>query len=243
MPPNPVTPKVTAGDGSTALTINVEGVPESYLFESSIASITCVESLLTPSIHTTVEIQDPMYYAPDGKVKDLNLFKGKKLFFNLYKKDLDKELIVEQIIYRIDNRKLMDMQLETYNMNCIDLDALTNAKNRVAKQWVCKTPTEIVKEVLNGLGAKFVNVETSVPSRNYSATNIHPYQVLSEQAEVALTDGTDPSFVHFMTFENEIGTHHFRSLAKMAAEGPVAYYTWNEKGTHEAGFSNPYSIM
>jgi len=243
MPPNRPILQTSMGDGSTILAINVEGVPESYLFESSIASITCVESLLTPSIHTTVEVQDSIYFAPDNKVKDLNLFKGKKLTFNLYKKDRDKELVVEQTIYRIDNRKLMNMQIESYGMNAIDGDALVNAKNRVAKQWVCKTPTDVVKEVLGGIGAKNVQIENSVPTRNYSATNIHPYQVISEQAEVALTNGTDPSFVHFMTFENTTGTHHFKSLASMAKAGPVAYYVWNEKGSHEGGFSNPWSIM
>lgn len=245
MPPNrqPLSSSLEAGDGTTVLAITVDGVPESYLFESSIASVTCVESLLTPSIHTTIEVQDSIYYAPDNKVKDLNLFKGKTINMNLYKKDLNKELIVKQTIYRIDNRKMMNMQIESYNMNCIDGDALKNAKNRVAQQWVCKTPTDVVKEVLGCMGARFSRVENSVPTRNYSATNIHPYQVLSEQAEVALTDGVDPSFVHFMTFENEIGTHHFRSLANMAKGGVVAYYTWNEKGSHEAGFANPFSIM
>lgn len=244
MPPNrPLSKSIESSDGSTALAVTVDGVPDSYLFESSIASVTCVESLLTPSIHTTVEVQDSIYYAPDNKVKDLNLFKGKTLSMNLYKKDLDKELIVKQTIYRIDNRKMMNMQIESYNMNCIDGDALTNAKNRVAKQWVGKTPTDVVTEVLGGMNAKFLRKENSAPTRNYSATNIHPYQVLAEQAEVAVTGGTDPSFVHFMTFENETGTHHFRSLAEMARGGVVAYYTWNEKGTHEAGFANPWSIM
>jgi len=242
-PPNKQIPVGDYGDGSTVLFMHVDGVPESYLYESSIASVTCVESLLTPSIHTTVELQDPIYFAPDNKVKDLNLFKGKTLSFNLYKKDLDKELLVKQTIYRIDNRKMMNMQMETYTMHAIDVDALSNAKSRVAKQWVCTTPTAVVTEVLNGIGAAHTHTENSVPTRNYSATNIHPYQVVAEQAEVALTNGTDPSFVHFMTFENTTGTHHFRSLADMAKGGPVAYYVWNEKGTNEAGFANPWSIM
>jgi hypothetical protein len=243
MPPAARPLSKAAGDGSTVLSIHVEGVPDSYLFESSIASVTCVESLLTPSIHTTVEVQDSIYYAPDNKVKDLNLFKGKTLTFNLYKKDLDKELVVSQTIYRIDNRKLMNMQIETYGMHAIDVDALSNAKNRVAKQWVCQTPNAVVREILGGIGAKNFDIENSVPARNYSATNIHPYQVISEQAEVALTNGIDPSFIHFMTFENTTGTHYFKSLSTMAKAGPAAYYIWNEKGSQEGGFSNPWSIM
>lgn len=239
----PPIPKTDLGDGSTILAISIEGVPDSYMYESSIVSVTLVESLLTPSIHTTVEIQDSIYWAPEGSVKDLNIFKGKTLNLNLYKKDIDAELISSQIIYRIDNRKLMNMQIETYNMHAVDSGALINSKNRVAKQWVGKSPTAVVTEILDGIGAKYNPLETSTPPRNYSATNIHPYQVISEQAEVSIANGVDPSFIHFMTFENVTGTHNFKSLANMARKGPMAEYIWNEKGTNEAGFANPWSIM
>lgn len=240
---NPIVTPTENGDGSTILTINVEGVPDTYLYESSISSLTLVESLLTPSIHATVQVQDSIYWAPNGQVKDLNKFKGKNLHISLFKKDLKKELLLKLPIYRIDNRRMMNMQLESYNMNAIDGDALVNAQLRVAKQWVCKTPFYIVSEILDNMGAAHAIVEDCTPTRNYSATNIHPYQVLSEQAEVALANGNDPSFVHFMTMENVTGTHNFRSISKMASQGPTAYYVWNEKGTTEAGFSNPFSIM
>jgi len=240
---SPLAQATPIGDGSTVLGITVEGVPDSYLFESSIESVVCVESLLTPSLHTTVQVQDPIYYAPDGQVKDLNRFKGKKLSCVLYKKDMDAELAFEQIVYRIDNRKMMNMQLETYAMNAIDSTALTNAMNRVAKQWVCTSPSDIVSEVLSGVGATNVNIENAAPRRNYSATNIHPYQVVAQQAEAALANGDDPSFVHFMTYENGTGTHNFRSIANMAKAGVVANYVWNEKGSTGAGFANPWSIM
>lgn len=233
----------SAGDPSTTLLMTVDGVPETYLYESSIASVTLVESLLTPSIHTTVEVQDPVYWSPEGKVKDLDRFKGKTLTFSIYKKDIDASLEVQQTIYRIDNRKLLNMQIETYMMHAIDNDALLNASSRMARAWVCQTPSKVVHDALNCIGAKNPNIETSSPRRNYNATNIFPYQVISEQAEVALANGTDPSFVHFMTFENVTGRHNFRSIANMAKQGSIATYTWNEKGTSEAGFTNPYSIM
>jgi hypothetical protein len=132
-------------DGSTVMVMTVDGIPDAYMYESSIASVTLVESLLTPSIHTTVEVQDPVYWAPDGQVKDLNRYKGKTLAFNLYKKDLDASLEVNQVIYRIDNRKLMNMQVEGYQIHAIDNDTLINATGRMARAWVCKTPSTIVE--------------------------------------------------------------------------------------------------
>ncbi len=230
-------------DPSTMLFMTVEGVPDTYLMDSSIASVTLVESLLTPSIHTTVEVQDSVYWAPDGTPKNLDKFKGKTLNFNLTKTSMNKGLDVQQVIYRIDSRKLLNMQIETYFIHAIDNDALMNASGRMAKAWVCQTPSSVVGEALACVGAKNPNIETSDPRRNYNATNIYPYQVISEQAEVALANGNDPSFVHFMTFENTTGRHNFRSLARMAAQGPIAKYTWNEKGSNEGGFSNQYSIM
>jgi hypothetical protein len=230
-------------DGSTVMVMTVDGIPDAYMYESSIASVTLVESLLTPSIHTTVEVQDPVYWAPDGQVKDLNRYKGKTLAFNLYKKDLDASLEVNQVIYRIDNRKLMNMQVEGYQIHAIDNDTLINATGRMARAWVCKTPSTIVEDALKCIGATHMNIESSGPPRNYNATNIYPYQVISEQAEVALANGTDPSFVHFMTFEDTTGRHNFRSLANMAKQGSVANYIWNEKGQNEGGLPNPFSIM
>jgi hypothetical protein len=62
---------------------------------------------------------------------------------------------------------------------------------------------------------------------------IHPFQVVQQQANVAL-DGDDPSFVHFMTYGNRQNgweaRHHFKSLKNLANQSPKAVYYHTETG-------------
>jgi hypothetical protein len=54
----------------------------------------------------------------------------------------------------------------------------------------------VVSDVLvNCAGAINPDIEPSLPARDYIAENIHPFQVVNQQAEVALAGGNDPSFL------------------------------------------------
>ena len=205
--------------GNILYSIGIEGVEDSYNFESSVVEFTMSESLLTPSLHTTLVIQDSIYFAPDGKVKFLDKYKGKKVSINTYKEDTKQYLDTDTILYRIDNRHPINNQVETYNMNGIDSYALSNARIRMAKYYNCKSPSDVVNDALDAVGASDRFVLPSSPIRNYNAANLYPYQIIEQQAEVAL-DGGDPSFVHFMTFENVTGKHNFRSIRSMASASP-----------------------
>ena len=79
--------------------------------------------------------------------------------------------------------------------------------------------------------------------RDYTAENIHPFQVVTQQANASLANGNDPSFVHYMTYEN-FGTHHFRSIASLAKEPPPIKkaFLYSETGA-TSGYANPYSIL
>jgi hypothetical protein len=86
-----------------------------------------------------------------------------------------------------------------------------------------------------------MDIERSDPARDYIAENIHPFQVVSQQANVSLAEGDDPSFVHYMTYQN-MGTHHFRSLKTLSQQEPVMTFLETETGI-SAGFGFPFSIM
>lgn len=79
-------------------------------------------------------------------------------------------------------------------------------------------------------------MDSASPARDYIAENIHPFQVVVQQANVAL-DGDDPSFVHFMTYKNN-GTHHFKSLKKLC-RGSVS--SGNQFYYNDGGGESKYS--
>ena len=70
--------------------------------------------------------------------------------------------------------------------------------------------------------------------RDYIAENIHPFQVIAQQANMALKGG-NPDYVHFMTYGWFGGgswpTHHFRSLSSLCQGNPVRTYSYGDTGS------------
>lgn len=175
------------------------------------------ESLLNPGLQTIVTMQS-FIYTPG---KNLDSFKGGQLQMNLQSQN--GTLSVQQKIYRLDNREFMPSNVgptEEFSLHACDQSLLNDAKSLVSESWKCKSPDEIVKKVLQSCaGVRNTDIESAAPSRDYIAENIHPFQVVAQQCNVALAKGDDPSFVHYMTYKNN-GTHHFRSL-KSLCQGTV----------------------
>ena len=119
---------------------------------------------------------------------------------------------------------------EEFTVHACDPTLLNDAKTLVSKSWKCSSPSDIVSYVLgsccNAIG---MDIQDSSPSRDYIAETIHPFQVVSQQGNVAL-DGDDPSFLHYMTYNiggSPQGIHHFRSL-KSLTQGSIykTYYAY-----------------
>ena len=154
---------------------------------------------------------------------------------------LESSMKVRQIIYRLANREIYNNNVETFAFHLCDQTLLNDAATLVSKQWNCKTPSVIVEEVLsNCAGAPTKIIEPSQPARDYRAENIHPFQVVAQQAQAALANGDDPSFLHYMTYEN-YGTHHFRSLKKLCEQEPIMEFYYSEIGAGN-GYGNPRGI-
>jgi hypothetical protein len=66
--------------------------------------------------------------------------------------------------------------------------------------------------------------------------------VVNDQAKAALASGDDPSFIHYMTYQN-LGTHHFRSLKSLCAGTTQMMYYYDEAGLAGGGYANPFGIM
>jgi hypothetical protein len=218
--------------------INVDGVP---MVDITIKEITLGESLLTPGLQTAVTLQSFVY--TQQRKNWMNL-KNKTISINMSNRapePLGRSMDVRQKVYRIDNREL-DInvgQTETLTIHACDQTLLNDAKTLVSKSWKCTRPSEIVDYILQSCaGASNPIVDSADPARDYIAENIHPFQVIAQQANVAL-DGDDPSFLHYMTYENG-GTHYFRSLKKLMHQGIVGHYFHSEANMDLA---NPSKVI
>jgi hypothetical protein len=219
-------------------------VPDETVFEITPQEVILGESLLTPGLQTTVTVQSYYHNLP---IKVLDNFKGKTISISLNRPVLAKfgypsTMEVQQTIYRLENRKMLNNVVETFTLRACDPTLLIDAETLVSKSWKCTTPSAVVSEVLPGCaGARSTDIESCAPARDYVATNIHPFKVVAEQADVALAGGNDPSFLHYMTYQNG-GTHHFRSLKSLCSASPIIEYFFDETASL-SGYANPRAIM
>lgn len=192
----------------------------------SVKEVLLNESLLNPGLQTIVTFHSYIY----TQGKNLDSFKGGQIQMNLSSRN--GSMSVSQKIYRLDNREFMPSNVsgtEEFTLHACDQSLLNDAKSLVSKSWKCETPSKIVKYVLQSCaGVRNMEVDSSQPSRDYIAENIHPFQVVAQQANVAL-DGDDPSFLHYMTYEKN-GTHKFKSLKKLCQGSPKVTFYYGDAG-------------
>lgn len=237
---------------ATSFTVDFNGDVDNAIFRDlSAEEITLTESLLTPGLQTSVKMHS---FFHNQDIKNLDKFKASVMDISINRPILtdfgyQSLLGVSSRVYRLDNRKLINNNIEEFVLHGCDDTLLDDGRSLVSKSWKCVTPSSIVDEVLSScVGAKTKDVESSSPSRDYIAENIHPFQVINQQADVALASGDDPSFVHYMTYENFTpgdprGTHHFRSLKSLTADSRgVAKFFFAETGLN-SGYGHPETII
>lgn len=219
-------------------------VSNNTLNEVTPVEIILGESLLTPGLQTYVRVHSYRHNIP---LKNIDEYKGSGISIDIERKclaafNLPSTMEVRQVVYRVEQRKPINNSVEEFIIHACDQTLLNDAATLVSKSWKCTSPSSVVSDVLrNCAGASRLDVEGSLPARDYIAENIHPFQVVAQQADVALAGGSDPSFVHFMTYKN-LGTHHFRSLYTMTRKAAIMKFDYSETGTGN-GYGVPNSIM
>ena len=241
--------KVNEVEASTYFNINVTDVPESLMDEISVKEIILSESLLTPGLQTFVRFNS---FRNTPIVKNFDLFKNKNIIINIERPILalgdslgrkyNSKMTVNQRIYRLDNRKLINNQNEEMFLRACDPTQLTDLAVLVSKSWKSTSPSSIVSYVLrNCARAQYLDIEGSNYPRDYTADNIHPFQVVNQQASYAVNGTDDPSFLHYMTFGlNGEGIHHFRSLKYLSGKSPIISYRYDETSN---SYKNVNGIM
>ena len=195
---------------STHYDIEVDGVPSSLMEEITVREIILGESLLTPGLQTSVKVHSFLH---TSAYKNLDLFKNKTINIKVSRPILkvpsgsnpayNESMTVSQTIYRVDNRKLINNQTEEFVIRACDPTQLNDLETLVSKSWKCATPSTIASYVLRTCaGVEKLDIESSNFASGYGADNIHPFQVVNQQASRAVYGSDDPSFVHYMTFQN-----------------------------------------
>jgi hypothetical protein len=215
----------------------IDGYPQ-----ISIKEIVMAESLLTPGLQTAVTIQSSIY----EKVKNFDSWKNQPLTFTLTRPGA-MSLSVNQQLYRLDNRSFMPTnvgQTEEFTIHACDKTTIEDAKSLVSRSWKCTQPGDVVDYVLGScLNAGSKRIDSGGEGRDYIAENIHPFQVVSQMANMALNND-EPDFVHFMTYENQ-GTHYFQSLKVLSDAGPSMTFKHSEVGLRDntRGYGDPSVVI
>ena len=238
----------------TSVAVTIDGASPDIVNDISWVQLVLAESILVPGLQTSLKVQNNSNYPG----KNFDSVKGLPLALTIKRKILGRygfndTMQISQTLYRLggrstttpnseDNRKLINRAVEELTFHACDPTLLNDAANLVSKSWKCTTPNAIAAEVLSSCaGAKNLNIEPSDPARDYIAENKHPFQVVSQQANAALANGNDPSFLHFMTYEKAEtgqGTHHFRSLYTMTQQPSIIDLSYTQLYSYE----NPTSI-
>jgi len=220
--------------GLFIVSLDVEG---QLVVETSVPEIQLRESLLSPTLESSAIIQSTIHTSWERNFDNL---KGRVIGFQLASPAFEDDVLqVEQIIFRMENRKRINEQTEEYTLQAVDPTIITNHSTRISKMYKCQTPDVVVTEAMAAIDAQ-VDIEKTTPARDYAATNIHPLQVLAEQADVALF-ANEPDLLHYMTFKDG-GTHHFRSIKSLTQEKSKFAFVYNEKG-FGLQLGDPHNIM
>lgn len=236
---------ISENDALASFEVSWGGVPPELLNEFTPMEIVLGESLLTPGLQTSVRVHSYHHNLP---IKVLDIFKNSPISIKIDKPineryDQPRNMEIRQITYRLDKRHLYNQNTEEFVLHACDQTLLDDAATLVSKFWDCKTPSTVVRDVLSSCaGAKKLDIERSDPGRDYLAENIHPFQIVAQQANVALAAGNDPSFIHYMTYA-DFGTHHFRSLHYLTRQPSIITYSFSETGAKYSGIGNPYALI
>lgn len=210
------------------------------------------ESLLNPSAHAVVTLQSAMY----NNLVNWDYYRCKPIGIYISDNNNDsgnpRTMQINQTIYRCDNRRYTNKNtgsVEELSLHSIDQTILNDAKKIWEKSWKCSTPSQVVREALQQIGATrsvFSPRGGTGPGRPYVAESIHPLQVIQQQANVALYNGDDPSYVHYMTIREQTGenVHNFRALGELMSNQhtPFDIYAADTAISGRVGFSDAYKV-
>lgn len=216
--------------------------------ELSLNDVYVYESLLSPMPTITLKVTDTTHLIKNlynWKMKGNQPPNVKINLLNPYIEDtLKRNLLIDNMkIYRIDGRKPINYHTEEFNIHIIHGTAFNNQIARMSDYYKKTELSRIVEDAFQSLGVTSASeAEKTEIIRNYMSNNQHPFQVISEIADMSMIGNRAP-FLHYMTLENIVGKHYFKSLNSLVVKNKVTgTYKYNEKGFNKQ-LVDPYNIM
>lgn len=222
-PPAPTELRSNQDIGRVAATGEIVGFDPGDL---TVIEVSLTESLLTPGLQTSVTCQAPIY-----RNINFDFAKNKNITLRLNRQIDGASMSILQRVYRLDNRGYTPInvgQTQQFVIHACDQSLLRDAGTLVSRSWKCESPNRVVEDVLGCIGS-MVQMDDAGPGRHYIAERIHPFQVVAQQANVALNGG-NPDFVHYMTYIPGGGMHHFKSLNQLCFQQPIKTFYHNNTG-------------
>jgi hypothetical protein len=225
--PNPIDWTAQSNDPRSQVSASVD-LSGAVLEDVTVKEVIIGESLLNPSAYSAVTLQSAMYVRPTN----WNFFRCQPITINIKDNsgNAARTMTVNQKVYRCDNRKFTTTntgQIEELTLHSIDQSILNDAETIWEKSWQCSTPGSVVNEAFQKIGAtkSIFSQGGTGPGRPYVAESIHPLQAIQQQANVALYNGNDPSYLHYMTIREQTGEniHNFRALGELMSSQHTPY--------------------
>ena len=139
-------------------------------------------------------------------------------------------------IYKITGRQELSSGAQTYQLQFISPEAISNSRKRVSKSYYKQKSniSEIVFDLLaedkHGIQtSKDVFIEETVGNRAIVLTNSNPYTTINKLLKEAVSKKGSP---HYVFFENKNGIH-FKTLQSIYEQDISAEYHSGDKGFDE----------
>lgn len=219
----------------------------------TIKEVTLTESLLTPGLQTSIIVHS-QYNLPYLKNldnfygKDVTIYADRPIIDFYTQNQLKSDFKTTQVIYRLSNRRRINSGTEEFQLDACDITLLRDAKSYYSKSWQCAPPSQVVNDLMDEcIKPLKKEVEDALPNRDYIAENLHPFQIMTQQANMAISKDNDPSFMHYMTYQdsdgNDMPTHNFKALTTLAKADPFMELTYSGKFNSDINYASPFDIV
>lgn len=224
--------------------------PEPMFNELTVSDIYVYESILSPSVQISITFQDTVhliknyfqYKIHKGEMPKMTIDLKNPMFdvpdsvpvggeYRGQKTD-SKLSIAGMVVYRMDNRKPVNYHDEEFTLHFCHPTTINNLKARMSDFYKMTQVNKIVQDALKATGSVINEVEKADMKRDYMSNNQHPFQVISEIADMAYKEKR-VQFLHYLTTESISGKHYFYPISKLIDASPLTTFIYNEKGANQ----------
>lgn len=193
---------------------------------SFVARLFYYENIYTNSISLNMIISDGSQI-----MSRLPIVGGEKVFVSIQSPgdEIPEALQTTFRLYAISNRQKVNINLETYTLNCTTEELLRNSTMVVDTSFDNNVISEYVKSIFNqniqGISQKkLISLEPTTGIRLFYPTRKDPFSYINFLSSEAQSDSTISS--SYVFFENKEG-YHFTTIERLLQKNPIQALEYN----------------